>query len=274
MRSYWQFEEQAAFRARRATVLRDRGLLPESSRTRGARRATVLRDRGLLPESSRTRGARWATVLRHRGLLPPKDLEVEVASPSCRELPQGPQGTTALSTPLFVRAGYDCRNNTTVLRRPEAVGWAPLVCAGPLTTSLRGLWVSGLLPPGNGGTNEGAATQKPTVRHKGAATQKNRPAKGGTLEATWVRGEGTREPWRRGATDFLQVVAATACPTVNCHLGDGRWTSTLGYGGFTVQSSTARSIMILWPLMLFSGHSREYGGVTSSQFSVPRNLIG
>ena len=37
--------------------------------------------------------------------------------------------------------------------RPEAVGWAPLVCAGPLTTSLRGLWVSGLLPPGNGGTS-------------------------------------------------------------------------------------------------------------------------
>ena len=26
--------------------------------------------------------------------------------------------------------------------------------------------------PGNGGTNEGAATQKPSVRHKGAATQK------------------------------------------------------------------------------------------------------
>ena len=81
-------------------------------------------------------------------------------------------GPTALSTPPFVRAGYGCRNNTTVLSRPEAAGWAPLVCAGPLTTSLRGLWVSGLLPPGNGGTNEGAATQKPTVRHKGAATQK------------------------------------------------------------------------------------------------------
>ena len=46
------------------------------------------------------------------------------------------------------------------------------MCAGPLTTSLRGLWVSGLLPPGNGGTNEGAATQKPTERHKGAASQK------------------------------------------------------------------------------------------------------
>ena len=65
-----------------------------------------------------------------------------------RELPQGPQGTTASTTPPFVRAGYDCRNNTTVWSRPEAVGWAPLVCAGPLTTSLRGLWVSGLLPPG------------------------------------------------------------------------------------------------------------------------------
>ena len=92
-----------------------------------------------------------------------------------------PQGTTALSTPPFVRAGYDSRNNTTVLRRPEAVGWAPLVCAGPLTTSLRGLWVSGLLPPGNGGTNEGAATPKPTVRHKRGRRPKNRPAKGGTL---------------------------------------------------------------------------------------------
>ena len=43
---------------------------------------------------------------------------------------------------------------------------------------------------------------------------KNRPAKGGTLEATWMRGEGTPEPWRRGATYFLQVVAATACASV------------------------------------------------------------
>ena len=43
---------------------------------------------------------------------------------------------------------------------------------------------------------------------------RNRPAKGGTLEATWMRGEGTPEPWRRGATYFLQVVAATACASV------------------------------------------------------------
>ena len=38
-----------------------------------------------------------------------------------------PQGTSALTTPPFVKAGYDCQNNTTVWRRPEAVGWAPLV---------------------------------------------------------------------------------------------------------------------------------------------------
>ena len=40
----------------------------------------------------------------------------------------------------------DCFINATPLRRPVAVGWAPLVCAGPLTTSLRGLWVSGYCP--------------------------------------------------------------------------------------------------------------------------------
>ena len=84
--------------------------------------------------------------------------KLEVSTQAVRELPQVPQGTTASTTPPFVRAGYDCRNNTTVWSRPETVGWAPLVCAGPLTTSLRGLWVSGLLPPGNGGTNEGAAS--------------------------------------------------------------------------------------------------------------------
>ena len=65
---------------------------------------------------------------------------------------------------LTAKAGYDCLNNATSLRRPEAVGWAPSVCAGPLATSLRGLWVSGLLPTGKGGTHEGAATPKPTRR--------------------------------------------------------------------------------------------------------------
>ena len=81
---------------------------------------------------------------------------------------------------------------------------------------------------------------------------KNRPAKGGTLEATWVRGKGTREPWRRGATDFLQVVAATACATLNCQLGflvfsSGRQLDfSLRVWG-PLHSSPARSFMILWP---------------------------
>ena len=36
--------------------------------------------------------------------------------------------------------------------------------AGPLATSLRGLWISGLLPPYNGGPCARAATRKPTRR--------------------------------------------------------------------------------------------------------------
>ena len=60
-------------------------------------------------------------------------------------------------------AEYDCVNNAIVREGrvwlPKQ--WAPLVCAGPLTTSLRGLWVSGLLPPDNGGPTKGAATLKP-----------------------------------------------------------------------------------------------------------------
>ena len=71
-----------------------------------------------------------------------------------------PQGTSALTTPPFVRAGYDCQNNTTVRRRPEAVGWAPLVCSGTTDYLLRDCGSVGTPAPSNGGTNEGAATQK------------------------------------------------------------------------------------------------------------------
>ena len=58
-------------------------------------------------------------------------------------------GPTAKSTPLFRDAQKQWGGHTS--------------CGSPLTTSLRGPWVSGLLPPGNGGTNEGAATLKPTT---------------------------------------------------------------------------------------------------------------
>ena len=118
-------------------------------------------------------------------------------------------GSSASSTRMFRRVV--CVTNAPVpqgrLRDQRNVaqkpwGGPPSCDLAPLTTSLRGLWVSG-----NAGTG-----QWWNVRRGG--DPKNRPAKGGTLEATWVRGEGTREPWRRGATDFLQVVAATACATV------------------------------------------------------------
>ena len=164
-----------------------------------ARWPTVLRRRGLLPESSRT-GARWPTVLRHRGLLPPKDLEVVVASPSCKRVASKSAGYDCVNNATVPQgrlrhqracsAGYDCVNNAPVpqgrLRNQRNVaqkpwGGPPSCDPAPLTTSLRGLWVSG-----NAGTgqwllrSEGAATQKPTERHKGRRPQ-NRPTKGGTL---------------------------------------------------------------------------------------------
>ena len=94
--------------------------------------------------------------------------------------------------------------------------------AGPLTTSLRGLWVSGLLPPGNGGPNKRAATLEPTKRLRGrlgpraGIPKRKRPKlptdvllsnqrglqqyeKGRGPEDPTVRREGTREPRRRGA---------------------------------------------------------------------------
>ena len=118
------------------------------------------------------------SVLRHRGLLPPKDLEVEsclkvrkFASP---DVTSSSAGYDCVNNATVRKgAGYDCRNNTTVLRRPEAAGWAPSrVCrpADYLPSGTVGQWER--RPPGNGGTNEGAATLKPTERHKGAATQK------------------------------------------------------------------------------------------------------
>ena len=79
--------------------------------------------------------------------------------------------------------------------------------AGPLTTSLRGLWVSGLLPPGNGGLCKRAATLKPTKCHRGLThnsragnPKRLRPnchsCPRGTLEPAWVshQGEGAQRP--------------------------------------------------------------------------------
>ena len=111
--------------------------------------------------------------------------------------------------------------------------------AGPLTTSLRGLWVSGL-QPGNGGINKGAATPKPTTCQKGAdselpgwqpkETASQLPQERGTLETAWVaslheregvcEGEGTKDP---GDTAPL---AAAACRGNCWRVVDGRRVKT------------------------------------------------
>ena len=62
-----------------------------------------------------------------------------------------PEETEALTA----KAGYDCLNNATVEKRPDAVGWAPSVWQARWLPPLRGLWVSGLLPPYNGGPSPG-----------------------------------------------------------------------------------------------------------------------
>ena len=121
VRNYRQFEEQAAFRARCQTVHRDRGLLPESSRTRGARWATVLRHRGLLPESSRTRG--------------PINSKWKSRAQVVREFPQSPQGRLR-QPPPFRNAPVPqgrLRNQRNVAQKPW--GGPPSCDLAPLTTS-------------------------------------------------------------------------------------------------------------------------------------------
>ena len=81
--------------------------------------------------------------------------------------------------------------------------------AGPLTTSPRGLWVSGLPAPCNGGSSRRAATLGPTKQRRGLTHNsragipkrlrpncQSRPR--GTLEPAWVlhQGEGTQRPQR------------------------------------------------------------------------------
>ena len=48
--------------------------------------------------------------------------------------------------------------------------------------------------PGNGGTNEGAATQKPTERHKGAATQKPTSERRNSPKQLGCEGMGPENP--------------------------------------------------------------------------------
>ena len=101
---------------------------------------------------------------------------------------------------------------------PTNRGVGTLGVVGPLTTSLQGLWVSGLLPPDNGGPYQTAATPEPTRRQMGL-TQNSRAGipkrkrpncqvkrysrtsvgsaqKGGDQKTPVC----SQEPWLRGAT--------------------------------------------------------------------------
>ena len=162
----------------------------------------------------------------------------------------------------------------------------PRVIQAPLTTSLRGLWVSG--NAGHRAMVERTKGRRPNNRPcdtKGRRP-KNRPTKGGTLEATWVRGEGTREPWRRGATIFLQVVAATACATVTSSkptpLGMGCLWSASGTGllgptsctryvpSVTVSSSTSWTTRQLYAVSLLHANAPGLiGGRGEMAIAVP-----
>ena len=137
------------------------------------------------------------------------------------------------------------RDQRNVAQKPW--GGPPSCDPAPLTTSLRGLWVSGNAGTGQWWNVRRGGDPKNRPSDTKGRRPKNRPAKGGTLEATWVRGEGTREPWRRGATDFLQVVAATACATVTSSkptpLGMGCLWSASGTG--LLGSGTGLFLLVL-----------------------------
>ena len=101
-------------------------------------------------------------------------------------------------------AGYDCQNNTTVRRRPEAVGWAPLVCSGTTDYLLRDCGSVGTPAPGNGGTNEGAATQKPSVRQRGG-DPKTDQQKEELSKQLGCEGKGPENP------GFVAPLTSTSC---------------------------------------------------------------
>ena len=181
---------------------------------------SVRRSPVLLGRSERQIGffIEWAESLRTRTSI---KLHPSVAPTPYKELPQAPQGTTALSTSPFVRAGYVCRNNTTSLRRPEAVEWAPSV------------WQAHWLPPfgdcGPVATRHRAMADgtKRTPRDLGAAPPDQKPARpasqivrvsvhcsarkkrGGLRTPLRTRGRGPKDP---AAQTLSGVVAPFQAP--------------------------------------------------------------
>ena len=127
-----------------------------------ASRQTLSRGNGVVP----------STTSPSRCKYPVENKQSHAGESYQRATTQGPirvRGFTRIS-----RAGNpkrkrpNCHNKTPRCRGVGTPSWT-----GPLTTSLRGLWVSGYLPPDNGGPCERAATRKPTKQPRGL-TQNSR----------------------------------------------------------------------------------------------------
>ena len=151
----------------------DSGRSPRSRRTVGRRAPRVRDDSGRSPRSQRSVSRRARSGSREPKL---QESCLQVRRVVCVTNAPVPQGTTALSTPPFVRAGYGCRNNTTVLKTPRNRGvGTPRVCrpADYLPSGTVGQW-----PPATGQWwNERAATQKPTSERRNSRS--NLGARGG-----------------------------------------------------------------------------------------------
>ena len=85
---------------------------------------------------------------------------------------------------------------------------------------------------------------------RGGDPKTDRATQRGGDPKTDQRGEGTREPWRRGTTVFLQVVAATACATVTSSKP-----TPLGMGCLWSASGTG----LLGPTSLYALRTQCYG---------------
>ena len=186
---------------------------------------------------------------------PSRAPEVKVASPGCKRVASKSAGYDCVNNATVPQgrlrhqrarsAGYDCVNNATVpqgrLRNQRNVaqkpwGGPPSCDPAPLTTSLRGLWVSG-----NAGTGQWLLRTKgrrpknrPSDKKKGAATQKPTYERRNSLCNLGARGGDPRTPasWRH--------LLSTSCRG-NCWW-DGTYTAgiadeSLGYCPPFVSSS-------------------------------------
>ena len=153
------------------------------------------------PRWKRVTSARRATTqgpIRERGFT-----QNSRAGVPKRPLPNCQAGPTASSTPLLLDAHMPWVGTPS---------WA-----GPLTTSLRGLWVSGYLPPCNGGPCK-RATRKPTRRGRlgprAGIPKRTRPncqkkySQTSMVCVNALRRKGTRRPWSE-----LQSSARESSPT-------------------------------------------------------------